>query len=120
MKENASDNLIKAPDAPMVEGMKAKVAELTKTSVSAELICKEECSYGQYYDIERKISSEWFSLPITENNIIYEDILYVQRAGKTKNMNYSFFPYGELSPGEYRVVTEVNGERSVLFEFLVE
>jgi len=64
--------------------------------------------YGEWFDVQRKVDDEWYSLAYITENVAFNEIAYNMPAGETSTKSISWeWMYGKLSDGKYRIVTEV-------------
>ncbi|MBR6666327.1 MAG: hypothetical protein IKL22_11515 [Lachnospiraceae bacterium] len=67
-----------------------------------------DLQYGEWFDIQRRVNGEWYSLSYIIDGLAFHQVAYLLPKGETSvnNVNWVWM-YGELVPGEYRIVTEV-------------
>ncbi len=72
-----------------------------------------DLQYGEWFDIQRRVNGEWYSLSYIIDNVVFHQVAYSLPVGKTiiKQIAWDWM-YGELPPGEYRIVTEVMDYRA--------
>jgi len=72
-----------------------------------------DLQYGEWFDIQRRINGEWYSLSYIIDNVAFHQVAYSLPAGKTiiKQIAWDWM-YGKLPPGKYRIVTEVMDYRA--------
>ncbi len=72
-----------------------------------------DLQYGDWFDIQRKVGEEWYSLSYIIDNVAFHQVAYLLPKGETsiKPITWEWM-YGELPPGEYRIVTDVDEYRA--------
>lgn len=67
-----------------------------------------DLQYGEWFDIQRKVNNEWYSLSYIIENVAFHQVAYLLPEGETsiKPITWEWM-YGELPPGKYRIVTDV-------------
>lgn len=67
-----------------------------------------DLQYGDWFDIQRKVNNEWYSLSYVIKNLAFHQVAYLLPEGETsiKPITWEWM-YGELPPGKYRIVTDV-------------
>jgi len=67
-----------------------------------------DLQYGEWFDIQRRINGEWYSLSYIIDNVAFHQVAYMLPKGETsvKNVTWNWM-YGELPFGKYRIVTDV-------------
>lgn len=87
----------------------------TNISGDLELVnhSDRDLQYGEWFDIQRKVDDEWYSLSYIIENVAFHAIAYNMPAGETsiKSITWEWM-YGKLPPGEYRIVTDVMDYRA--------
>ena len=73
----------------------------------------KDLQYGEWFDIQRRVDGEWYSLSYVIEDLAFHQVAYLLPKGETSvnNVNWVWM-YGELPPGEYRIVTEVMDYRA--------
>ena len=82
-----------------------------KPAVTVEISngTNSEFSFGKYYIIEVSIDGKWYVLPeLPDRPVIVEDIGIGLAAGKSTEMTYSLWNWGDLPAGTYRVTISDN------------
>lgn len=88
-------------------GLKITSAKLkgTKLEVKLKNKTKKETYFGEYFSVQAKVDGKWYDIP-AKDEMVFNDIAYIMKAGgKTKKV-YDLTPYGELPSGKYRIVVE--------------
>lgn len=68
-----------------------------------------EFSFGKYYIVEVSIDGKWYVLPeLPDRPVMVEDIGIGLAAGKSTEMTYSLWNWGNLPAGTYRVTISDN------------
>lgn len=68
-----------------------------------------EFSFGKYYILEVSIDGKWYVLPsLPDRTLMVEDIGIGLDAGKSMEMTYSLWNWGDLPAGTYRVTISDN------------
>ncbi|MBR3825598.1 MAG: M56 family metallopeptidase [Lachnospiraceae bacterium] len=72
-----------------------------------------DLQYGEWFDIQRRVNGEWYSLSYVIEDLAFHQVAYLLPKGETSvnNVNWVWM-YGELPPGNYRIVTEVMDYRA--------
>lgn len=72
-----------------------------------------ELRYGEWFDIQRKVDGEWYSLAYIIDNVAFHQVAYLLPKGETSIRTITWnWMYGNLPPGEYRIVTDVMDYRA--------
>jgi len=72
---------------------------------------KQQCTYGEWYTIEKQINNKWYELTPLKENYGFNEIGYL----KDNNNEVKFvidwrYLYGELPLGSYRILKQVNNQ----------
>lgn len=101
------------PDTP--DGVTASFVSLGgndgKPAVTVEISngTASEFSFGKYYIIEVSIDGKWYVLPsLPDRPVMVQDIGIGLDAGKSMEMTYSLWNWGDLPAGTYRVTISDN------------
>lgn len=101
------------PAAP--DGITASFVSLDdndgKPAVTVEISngTNSEFSFGKYYIIEVSVDGKWYVLPeLPDRPVMVEDIGIGLAAGKSTEMTYSLWNWGDLPAGTYRVTISDN------------
>lgn len=101
------------PAAP--DGVTASFVSLDdndgKPAVTVEISngTTSEFSFGKYYIIEVSVDGKWYVLPeLPDRPVMVEDIGIGLAAGKSTEMTYSLWNWGDLPAGTYRVTISDN------------
>lgn len=67
------------------------------------------CTYGEEFQLEKKINGEWYQVPVAiEGNYGFKSIGYKVASGQTREWSVEWqWLYGSLGIGEYRIVKNV-------------
>mgnify|MGYP002519279951 FL=1 len=108
-----SDYGLNYPAAP--DGVTASFVSLGdnngKPAITVEISngTASEFSFGKYYIIEVSIDGRWYVLPeLPDRPVMVEDIGIGLAAGKSTEMTYSLWNWGDLPAGTYRVTISDN------------
>ena len=97
------------------DGAELIFAKYTDIGGDLELInhSDRDLQYGEWFDIQRKVEGEWYSLSYVIENLAFHQVAYLLPMGETsiKPITWEWM-YGKLPPGEYRIVTEVDDYRA--------
>lgn len=98
---------------------------ITKTGATIIIsdISEQENTYGEWFRIDKKINGFWSELETINNDYGFNDIALTVGENKQLEMNTDWSKlYGELEPGEYRLVKEIydNGHTYLAVEFTIE
>lgn len=66
--------------------------------------------HGTYHRFEVWKEDGWYTLIPKNKNLVYSDIAYYVKSGKTAQETYGWADYGSLPKGRYRFVQEVTEE----------
>ncbi len=77
----------------------------TKLEVKLKNKTKKENYYGEYFLIQVKVNGKWYDIP-AKDDMVFNDIAYIMKAGGKTKKTYDLTPYGELPSGKYRIVIE--------------
>lgn len=101
------------PDTP--DGVTASFVSLNdndgKPAVTVEISngTASEFSFGKYYIIEVSVDGKWYVLPsLPDRPVMVQDIGIGLDAGKSMEMTYSLWNWGDLPAGTYRVTISDN------------
>lgn len=101
------------PDTP--DGVTASFVSLNdndgKPAVTVEISngTASEFAFGKYYILEVSVDGKWYVLPsLPDRTLMVEDIGIGLDAGKSMEMTYSLWNWGDLPVGTYRVTISDN------------
>ena len=102
-----------------------KDGTLSKTGATIIIsdISEQENTYGEWFRIDKKTNGFWEELKPIDDNYVFKDIAYRIGENHQLEMNTDWFKlYGELEPGEYRLVKEIydNAHTYLAVEFTIE
>lgn len=86
-------------------------ARISFTQYNSEV--EKEIIFGQEYAIEKEVDGKYEELPVVvEGDYGFEDIAYIVEKGEetTQEVDWKWL-YGELEPGNYRMVKTVNDQK---------
>jgi hypothetical protein len=81
----------------------------TGLTLTFEYNSDNECIYGEYFLLEKKISEKWYQVPVAiDGNYGFNDIGYDLDSGGNVEweVNWNWL-YGSLYTGEYRIVKDI-------------
>ena len=81
----------------------------TKLTVAFENNSNRQCTYGDYFCLEKKINGIWHQVPITiDGNYGFNTIGYNLSSGDSgeKVVDWNWL-YGSLNTGQYRIVKDI-------------
>jgi hypothetical protein len=92
-----------------LEGVVLEIKENTLTNTGLTLIIKNvspnDYVYGSKYDIDKKINDNWEPVPVRDIPIYWVDTANMLNGNSVTELEIGWvWLYGELSPGNYRVV----------------
>ena len=99
------------------EGVTMTVKEGTASPAGLTIVfennSESQCIYGEYFLLEKKISGNWFQVPVAiEGNYGFNDIGYDLASGEDSEWEAIWdWLYGSLGTGEYRIVKDVHDFR---------
>ena len=102
-----------------------RIEDGTVTKTSAKVIIsdntEEENTYGDYFRVEKEINDKWQEVRKISNNYVFNDIAYRVIDNHELELTCDWKTiYGELEPGEYRIVKKVNNENELFTKFIIE
>ena len=102
-----------------------KDGTLSKTGATIIIsdISEQENTYGEWFRIDKKTNGFWEELKPIDDNYVFKDIAYRIGENHQLEMNTDWSKlYGELEPGEYRLVKEIydNAHTYLAVEFTIE
>jgi len=108
----ADDQTIKGP-----EGLTMTIEDIGTSEIAVQIMNNsgEEFSYGEYFSLQKQIDGQWYTIPIKEDNVGFQDIAHILPDGESAGESYNLGIYGTLEPGVYRLVVE-----TLSSEFLVD
>ncbi len=67
------------------------------------------CTYGEYFELEKKINEIWYQVPVTiAGNYGFNSIGYDLSSGDNREWAVDWnWLYGSLDAGEYRIVKDI-------------
>lgn len=98
------------------EGLTMTVEDIGTSGITVRIANNsgEEFSYGEYFSLQKQIDGQWYTIPVREDNVGFQDIAYILPDGESASETYNLNIYGTLEPGTYRLVVE-----TLSAEFLV-
>lgn len=116
-KPNSINNSeLKATEYKVVNNLKGvimgpKEGTINKKGLSLIFISKiySEALYSEDFVLETKIDGKWYQVPLTiDGNYGFHDIGYILPPGEENELKVEWeWLYGELRPGEYRIIKRV-------------
>ena len=110
--------LLKADEqtAESSEGLTMTVEDIGTSEITVRIANNsgEEFSYGEYFSLQKQIDGQWYTIPVREDNVGFQDIAHILPNGESASETYNLNIYGTLEPGTYRLVVE-----TLSAEFLV-
>ena len=110
--------LLKADEqtAEVPEGLTLTVEDIGTSGIMVRIANNsgEEFSYGEYFSLQKQIDGQWYTIPVREDNVGFQDIAHILPNGESASETYNLNIYGTLEPGTYRLVVE-----TLSAEFLV-
>lgn len=96
-----------------IEGVSMSIKRETVTSSKLALVFKNnsnrQCLYGEEFTLEKRLKGEWYQVPIPYvGDYAFPTIGYNLSSGETKELLVDWeWLYGNLVPGEYRIVKSI-------------
>ncbi len=110
--------LLKADEqtAESPEGLTMTVEDIGTSEITVRIANNsgEEFSYGEYFSLQKQIDGQWYTIPVREDNVGFQDIAHIFPDGESTSETYNLDIYGTLEQGTYRLVVE-----TLSAEFLV-
>lgn len=81
----------------------------TKLTVAFKNNSNRQCTYGDYFCLEKKINGRWYQVPVTiDGNYGFNAIGYDLASGDAGEREVDWkWLYGSLNTGEYRIVKDI-------------
>ena len=102
--------LLKADEqtAESPEGLTMTVEDIGTSEITVRIANNsgEEFSYGEYFSLQKQIDGQWYTIPVREDNVGFQDIAHILPDGESTSETYNLDIYGTLEPGTYRLVVE--------------
>ncbi len=95
------------------DGVTMKVKEGSVTPRGLRVIfdnkSDSECTYGEYYCLEKKTTGNWYQIPVViDGNYGFDDIGYPLAPSDNSQLAVDWeWLYGSLDPGDYRIVKDI-------------
>ncbi|MCK9857469.1 immunoglobulin-like domain-containing protein [Paenibacillus sp. ATY16] len=69
----------------------------------------KQCTYGEFFSLEKKIEGRWYHVPVTiDGNYAFNDIGYGFGSSNVSEWTVDWkWLYGKLVTGEYRIVKDI-------------
>ena len=103
--------LLKADEqtAEVPEGLTLTVEDIGTSGIMVRIANNsgEEFSYGEYFSLQKQIDGQWYTIPVREDNVGFQDIAHILPDGESVSETYPLDLYGTLEPGIYRLVVEM-------------
>lgn len=89
--------------------VKEGTVSYTGLTVVFENNSDDQCTYGEYFLLEKKINEIWYQVPVAvDGNYGFEDIGYDLDSGDSREWEINWdWLYGSLDTGEYRIVKDI-------------
>lgn len=89
--------------------VKKGTAAPTKLTVAIRNNSSSQCTYGEYFDLEKKINEIWYKVPVTiDSDYGFNSIGYDLSSGDDREWAVDWnWLYGSLEPGEYRIIKDI-------------
>ncbi len=93
------------------DGVTMTVKEGTASSAGLTVVFENEsgsqCTYGEYYCLEKKINGSWYQVPVViDGDYAFNHIAYEVAGEREWTIDWEWL-YGSLDTGEYRIVKDV-------------
>jgi hypothetical protein len=85
----------------------------TKLTLAFKNNSNSQCIYGDYFELEKKITGRWYQVPVTiDGNYGFNAVGYNLASGDAseKVVDWNWL-YGSLDAGEYRIVKDISDFR---------
>lgn len=89
--------------------VKKGTASASKLTVVLENNSGSQCTYGEYYKLEKRINDQWYQVPVTfDGDYGFNSIGYNLFSGDAQEWTVDWnWLYGNLGEGEYRIVKDI-------------
>jgi len=89
--------------------VKEGTASATGLTVTLENTSGNECIYGEYFWLEKKIGEKWYQVPVAfDGDYAFDDIGYILAPESSSEWVVDWeWLYGSLDTGQYRIVKNV-------------
>jgi hypothetical protein len=89
--------------------VKKETAASTGLTVVIENNSGSQCTYGEYFELEKKINEIWYKVPVTvDGDYGFDSIGYELSPGDCREWAVDWnWLYGSLEPGKYRIVKDI-------------
>ncbi len=89
--------------------VKKGTASATKLTVLLDNNSSSQCTYGEYFELEKKINEIWYKVPVTiDGNYGFYSIGYDLSPGDDGEWAVDWnWLYGSLDAGEYRIIKDI-------------
>ncbi len=99
------------------DGVTMTVKEGTVSSASLKVVFENnsssQCTYGEYFCLEKKINGSWYQVPVVIDGDYAFNLIAYEVAGEREwTIDWEWL-YGSLDTGEYRIVKDVLDFRDV-------
>ncbi len=103
--------LLKADEqtAESPEGLTMTVEDIGTSEITVRIANNsgEEFSYEEYFSLQKQIDGQWYTIPVREDNVGFQDIAHILPDGESVSETYNLDLYGTLEPGIYRLVMKM-------------
>ncbi|MDD2235464.1 MAG: hypothetical protein PHV03_11355, partial [Desulfitobacteriaceae bacterium] len=95
--------------------VKKGTASASTLTVVLENNSGSQCTYGEYYELEKKINDLWYQVPVTiDGDYGFNSIGYDLSPGDDREWAVDWnWLYGSLDEGEYRIVKDILDFRGI-------
>ena len=89
--------------------VKQGTVSATKLTVIIKNRSDNDCIFGEFFELEKKINGQWYKVPVTiEGDYGFNSIGYDLPSGETREWAVDWkWLYGSLESGEYRIVKDI-------------
>ncbi len=96
--------------------VKEEMLSSTGLTVVFENKSDNQCIYGEYFLLEKKINDRWYQVPVViDGNYGFNDIGYDLACDDTREWTVDWaWLYGSLNTGEYRIVKDILSFRNTV------
>lgn len=92
-------------------GVSMTVEQVSDSEIVVEIHngSQDDFIYGEYYSLQKKVDSDWYTMPVLEDNIAFPAIAITLPAGESIKKTYDLGLFGPLEEGTYKLVVEQMG-----------
>ncbi|ACL21317.1 hypothetical protein Dhaf_3299 [Desulfitobacterium hafniense DCB-2] len=93
-------------------GVKEGTVSLSGLTLNFTNSSDKQCIYGDYFLLEKRVNGKWYQVPTIIDNYAFNDIGYDLATGGNGEWRVDWgWLYGELEPGDYRIVKDISDFR---------